>query len=127
MMVTKLLSTWGWDGFEQHVQSTCAFYERQRDIFLNAVEEHLDGVVECVAPDAGMFVWMKINGVKDTMDLISSKAVDARVLLLPGSVFVPQCNVPSPFVRASYSTASEEEINEALKRKKKIENKLGKE
>jgi hypothetical protein len=33
-----------------------------------------------------MFIWFELLGVKDSMSLISSKAVEAKVLFIPGQV-----------------------------------------
>jgi len=63
-----------------------------------------------------MFVWLKLEGVEDTWPLIKEKAVDKKVILVPGQPFSVPGTVPSPYVRAAYSTASPEDIDEALRR-----------
>jgi kynurenine/2-aminoadipate aminotransferase len=62
-----------------------------------------------------MFLWFKLNGINDTTELIQKKAVDKKVILVPGSVFSPS-NSPSPYARASFSVATYEDMDEALRR-----------
>jgi kynurenine/2-aminoadipate aminotransferase len=62
-----------------------------------------------------MFVWLKLLGIPDSAQLISTKAIEHKVLLVPGFEFYPNPLVTS-FVRAAYSIASEEDIEEGVKR-----------
>lgn len=73
------------------------------------------GLVEYTVPSAGMFVWMKLVGVEDSTSLILEKGQAKKVLLVPGSSFTPY-SPPSPFVRASFSTASHVDMDEACRR-----------
>ncbi len=68
--------------------------------------------------NVGMFIWfdLKKSGITDTNNLIKEKAVSAKVLMVPGAAFSTETNAPSSFVRASYSTATLEEMEEAMKR-----------
>ncbi len=69
-------------------------------------------------PDAGMFVWFRVQGLgTDAKDLIEKKAVAAKVLMLPGEAFlVEQSKANELFVRASFSVATDEQIENALAR-----------
>lgn len=118
VMLTRLLKHWGQQGWEKHVKETKLFYAQRRDFFLSKVEEHLKGLVEYTTPDAGMFVWFKITGLgTNSRDLIEKKAVDAKVLMLPGEAFlVKKAEDNVMYVRAAFSTATDFEIEEALKR-----------
>ena len=51
---------------------------------------------------AGMFLWIKFKNVDDTFDLIKEKALEKKVLLVPGRSFSPT-NSPSPYARAAFS------------------------
>ena len=84
-------------------------------MFLKAADRHLKGLAEWSIPSAGMFVWMKLLGIEDSSDLIRNKAVEKKLLLVPGVEFFPNPRVTS-YVRASFSTASENDINLALER-----------
>ncbi|KAJ3155817.1 hypothetical protein HDU89_005375 [Geranomyces variabilis] len=115
MLAFALLDKWGKDGFLEHTKRVAGFYEKKRDAFLKAADKRLKGVAEWVVPDAGMFVWLKLLGISDSSDLIRNKARDKKVLLVPGFEFFPNPR-NTPYVRASFSTANEEDMDEALKR-----------
>lgn len=60
---------------------------------------------------------MRLKGVVDSSELIKTRAVEKKVLLLPGIEFIPNsANRVSPFVRASFSTATDEQMDEACRR-----------
>ncbi|KAF0687174.1 Aste57867_21030 [Aphanomyces stellatus] len=114
-VVLELFKQWGEKGWHAHVESVCKFYRGQRDAFIKALEKYLTGLATWETPDAGMFVWIKLNGVNDSKTLIEQKAVANKVLLVPGQVFLPE-NTKSPFVRAAYSTATPEQMDLAVSR-----------
>jgi tryptophan aminotransferase len=51
----------------------------------------------------------------DSTDLIKTKAVEAGILALPGASFFA-VDRATPYVRASFSLISEEDLNEGLRR-----------
>lgn len=115
-VLLKLMQHWGEEGFEDHVKSVCSFYQAQRDAFLASADKHLTGLAGWTRPEAGMFSWIELYGVEDSFALISEKAVEEKVLLVPGSVFLSDPDAKSGHVRAAYSTASPEEMDKALER-----------
>jgi len=115
VICTELLKTWGQKGFENHVTQVQNFYKDQRNKMLKAAEKHLTGLAEWDEPKAGMFIWMKLNGIEDTQSLIEEKAREANVLLVPGTCFSTESG-PNPYVRAAYSLPNEEAMNEGFKR-----------
>ncbi|KAJ2896749.1 hypothetical protein IWW38_001928 [Coemansia aciculifera] len=61
-LISKLLNdAWGIDGWEAHLRDLRATYTLRRNLFIQAVNKHLAGLVEFTVPTAGMFLWMKIN------------------------------------------------------------------
>ncbi|KAJ2038689.1 hypothetical protein H4S03_002179 [Coemansia sp. S3946] len=61
-LISKLLNdTWGFDGWEAHLRELRAVYTLRRNLFIQAVDRHLAGLVEYTVPTAGMFLWMKVN------------------------------------------------------------------
>jgi len=111
----SVLETLGKEGLEAHLRKVCDTYKERRDRFCSLATKHLKGLAEWSVPEAGMFIWFKLNGVDDSMSLIQKKALEAKVLLVPGSAFSPN-EEPSPYVRASFSTATYEEMDLALSR-----------
>lgn len=119
IITAKLMNYWGEEGWNAHVDAVAYFYMTKRDMFTQAAKKHLPPQVKFTAPSAGMFVWFDLSGlgVTDTQELITKKAVEAKVLLVPGNAFNPAgSDHPSPFVRAAFSTANEEAIDTALSR-----------
>mmetsp|Transcript_36835 Transcript_36835/g.50744 ORF Transcript_36835/g.50744 Transcript_36835/m.50744 type:complete len:421 (+) Transcript_36835:89-1351(+) len=115
ILALTVLEQLGKEGFDNHLKIVQETYLKRRNLFLTYVEKHLKGLVEYGVPDAGMFVWFKLKGVEDSMELIQKEALEAKVLLVPGASFF--CDEsPSPYVRASFSTASEDEMDIALER-----------
>ena len=80
-----------------------------------AADKHLVGLVELGVPEAGMFLWLKLWGITDTKVLVEEKAAKANILLVPGQSFSP-LDEPSPYVRASFSTTSDNDIDSAMER-----------
>ncbi|THV04496.1 PLP-dependent transferase [Dendrothele bispora CBS 962.96] len=117
----SLLSTWGYDTFLLHTEHVSQFYREKRDVFQKAMKKHMSGLAEWVQPEAGMFFWFKLCGNEenandtDSKALIEGPAFTNGVLALPGTVFLPNGR-KSPYVRASFSVPSEEEVEEALRR-----------
>lgn len=116
VMVSELLHQWGMDGFKEHVKEVVHFYRSKKDIMVNAAKKWLSGLAEWEEPVAGMFLWLKLKGIKDTKKLIEEKALAKQVLLVPGCAFMPDPEAPCSYVRASYSLASEEQIDQGFQR-----------
>jgi kynurenine/2-aminoadipate aminotransferase len=121
-LVSSLFDSWaardGGDmtrGFDAQMARVAGFYRERRDTFLALAEKHVRGLAHWSAPSAGMFVWFRLDGIADSQKLITERAIDSKVLMVPGQSFMPNGEA-SPFVRAAYSTASEEDMNEALRR-----------
>ena len=70
----------------------------------------ITGLAEWSVPTGGMFLWLKLN-IKDTKKMIEVKAMERNVLFVPGSVFMIDSSLPCPYIRASYSTATPEQMD----------------
>jgi kynurenine/2-aminoadipate aminotransferase len=114
-IVLALLEKWGFEGLDKQKENVQKFYTKQRDALIQAAEKHLKGLAEWEVPVAGMFLWIRLLGVEDTFDLIRKKAVTEKVLFVPGRSFVPG-GANSPYIRASFSTATPEQMDIAMSR-----------
>jgi kynurenine/2-aminoadipate aminotransferase len=114
IVLLALLEHWGHEGLQAHIDRVCALYRAQRDACVAAARKRLGGLCEFDVPNAGMFLWLR-SLVADTDALIKVKAADARVILIGGQSFMPD-DSPSPYLRASYSTATPENMNIAFER-----------
>lgn len=44
-----------------HIEACCAFYARQRDAMVNAIQTHLPKRVRYTVPDGGIFIWASLD------------------------------------------------------------------
>ncbi|XP_033736617.1 kynurenine/alpha-aminoadipate aminotransferase, mitochondrial-like [Pecten maximus] len=116
MTLAMILKEWGLDGFLDHTDKTAKFYENRCQLCLKAAKKHLTGLAEWSEPCGGMFLWLKLLNITDAHELITKKAYLRDVLFVPGNVFTFDSSAPCQYVRASYSTATEEEMNMAFAR-----------
>lgn len=110
-----VLQHWGYEGFEKHVENVSEFYRRRKDLCLAAVEKHMTGLADWSEPSGGMFLWLKLH-VADTYKLITVKAREKGVLFVPGNAFMLDSSQPCPYVRASYSMSTAEQMDKAFER-----------
>ncbi|XP_040821923.1 kynurenine/alpha-aminoadipate aminotransferase, mitochondrial isoform X2 [Ochotona curzoniae] len=116
LMIYQLLHQWGQDGFLAHIDRVVHFYRNQRDAALAAADKWLSGLAEWHLPTAGMFLWIKVKGISDVKELIEEKAIEKEVLLVPGNGFYSNSSAPSPYLRASFSVVSPEQMDVAFQR-----------
>ncbi|KAA0146863.1 hypothetical protein FNF28_07625 [Cafeteria roenbergensis] len=114
---------------EAHIAEVASFYRSQRDACIEAINKHLrdPGLAELYAvPSGGMFAWIKVPGLADTTALVKERAAAAGVLFVPGSAFVPGGgSAHSAFVRASFSVASHEQLDESIPPLRERDSRLG--
>jgi kynurenine/2-aminoadipate aminotransferase len=116
MMVFRFLNEFGQDGFLKHAKSVAEFYENQCHTMLKAAERHLTGIAEWNRPSGGMFLWIRLLEVKDTRRMIVEKGLEKMVMLTPGCYFMCDESKETSYLRASFSWASEEQMNEGFRR-----------
>ncbi|KAL9646146.1 hypothetical protein ABK040_008023 [Willaertia magna] len=124
MLIYKVLEGWGLAGFKKHVNYIQQFYKKKRDDLAECVEKYLKDHVDYYLPKGGMFLWLKLKGISDSLKFIEQKARTEKVLLLPGIYFFAGAEgddakgtaTAIPYVRASFAMASKEQMEEACKR-----------
>uniref|UniRef100_A0A8C2QVJ4 Aminotransferase class I/classII large domain-containing protein n=1 Tax=Capra hircus TaxID=9925 RepID=A0A8C2QVJ4_CAPHI len=115
LLVSHLLHQWGEEGFLAHVDRVIDFYREQRDALLAAADKWLS-LAEWQVPTAGMFLWVKIKGIHDVRKLIEEKAFKKEIFMLPGCGFYLDSSAPCPYFRASFSSASPEQMDLAFQK-----------
>ncbi|KAG0005726.1 hypothetical protein BGZ65_010318 [Modicella reniformis] len=113
-----LVNSWGHQGFHDHTRKVAEFYGERCQLFCQYARKHLTGLADWVEPNAGMFVWFTLKGIEDSFDLILNKAMEKKVLLVPGIEFYchPEKSGPSQCVRASFSNVTEQDMDLGLER-----------
>ncbi|KAK3925384.1 Kynurenine/alpha-aminoadipate aminotransferase, mitochondrial [Frankliniella fusca] len=116
VLAHQLFQVWGIGKLKKHFANVRAFYKERRDIMIQAAEKHLIGLAQWSLPTGGMFLWIKVNNVKDTSAMVLSRGLDKKILLVPGRFFHTDTQKGSPYIRASFSVSSPDEIDEGMAR-----------
>ncbi|XP_071118320.1 kynurenine/alpha-aminoadipate aminotransferase, mitochondrial-like [Haliotis cracherodii] len=111
-IVWKVLQNMGHDGFIEHGCRVANFYHKRSQRASRIAEAYLKGLAEWSDPVAGMFLWMKLLGVEDSRP-ICQKLIQKGAVVVQGHIFCP-ASVNSPYIRVSYSYASEEDLAKAF-------------
>ncbi|HYP55336.1 MAG TPA: PLP-dependent aminotransferase family protein [Solirubrobacterales bacterium] len=98
-----------------HVRRLTEAFRCRRDAMLDALAEHFGELgAEWSRPAGGMFVWMRLPGELDTVDLLDA-ALDEGVSFVPGSVFAADGGHRDA-LRLCFSSVKEEEIGAGVER-----------
>jgi len=116
VMTSRLLEQWGHQGFLEHVSKVESFYAGRRDRMLAAADRHLAGLCDYGAPGGGMFLWIKVDGVQSTWDMIMERGLARNIMLMPGRAFQPDGSRGCSYLRAAFSIAPEESFDTAMER-----------
>ncbi|KAH7136550.1 pyridoxal phosphate-dependent transferase [Dactylonectria macrodidyma] len=130
LILYKLLDeTWGHEGYLRWLMNLRLEYTKKRDALLAACEDHLPrDLVTWEPPAAGMFMWLEVDYTKhphsaersivDIEQEIFDSCIESGVLVARGSWFLTEKDKPPPglFFRATYASATPENMNEAIKR-----------
>jgi len=111
-----LFEALGRDGLDNMMKRLQWAYFQRRRIIVKSARRHLAGLVNFTVPRSGMFLWLDCSpsGIHDAAARIPD-LVKAKVLVVPGNWFLEQRG-PSQFLRATYSAASEEGLDEGMRR-----------
>ena len=103
------------DGFmETQVHRVRAYYQRQRDLMLGALDAHMTAGMQWTKPADGMFLWCTLaEGVNATE--LAYEAVKQGVAYVPGETFFTG-GTGLNTLRLSYSVATPEEIETGVSR-----------
>jgi 2-aminoadipate transaminase len=100
---------------ERHLPRIAEAYKRKGDALCNALRMQLGDSIEFNAPQGGMFVWARIDGV-DASQLLT-RAIDNKVIFVPGKAFF--VDRLDPFaLRLSFAAPGVDDIEEGAKRLK---------
>ncbi|XP_011879387.1 PREDICTED: kynurenine/alpha-aminoadipate aminotransferase, mitochondrial-like [Vollenhovia emeryi] len=116
VIMYKLLKTWGYEGLMQHYMKLRCFYKERRDVISELAHKHLNGLADFSVPKGGFFLWIKVRGIKNTWKMIMQQGVKSGVIMAPGAAFMKDSTKSCNAIRASFTKASREEMDLALKR-----------
>ena len=101
--------------FDEHVEMLRSVYAGRRDHMLAALTREMPAGVEWSRPEGGMFVWLTLPEGLDGAELLAQSLESARVAFVPGGAFFAD-GTGANTIRLSFSCASEEMIDEGIRR-----------
>ncbi len=115
MVASKFIDTYGLD---EHIDFIRGLYREKCTLMLSELDKQLGDKVEYTRPEGGLFIWLTAKGKNG--DEIAKQAIENKVAVVTGSSFNPIQGGFSSSVRLNYSTPSDEQIIEGVKRLAKI-------
>ncbi|KAJ0171939.1 hypothetical protein K1T71_012702 [Dendrolimus kikuchii] len=101
------------DRLANHLKSTSEFYRLRRDALYHEMQILTD-LVHCPLPSAGLFFWVKVNGVEDVYNMVFHTAFKRGLMLIPGQAFVYDSTAPCPYLRLTFSKIKYEDMKTAI-------------
>lgn len=99
---------------DAHVKEISALYGKRKDLMLEGIKKYFPEGVKYTDPEGGMFLWVEVPGVDDTVELFK-ECLEHNVAFVPGDPFFAGEVQPGAF-RLNYSNMKEDQIEVGLKR-----------
>lgn len=99
---------------DEHIKVISKAYSERKDRMVADIKKYFPKNVQCTNPKGGMFLWVTVPGVEDTVELFK-KCLKHNVAFVPGDPFFGTNPVPGTF-RLNYSCMSDDKIDEGIKR-----------
>jgi len=111
MVASKFIDKYGLD---DHINFIKSLYRDKCNLMLSELDKNVAGKAVYTRPEGGLFIWLTVDGANG--DEIAKKAIANKVAVVTGSSFNPIQGGYSSSVRLNYSTPSDEQIIEGVKR-----------
>ncbi|MDO4903430.1 MAG: PLP-dependent aminotransferase family protein [Limosilactobacillus sp.] len=98
---------------DEHVKKISDLYGKRKQLMVEGIEEYFPAGVKYTHPEGGMFLWVEVPGVDDTVELFKD-SLKHNVAFVPGDPFYAGKPKPGAF-RLNYSNMDEESIKVGLK------------
>ena len=99
---------------DAHVKEISDLYGKRKDLMLEGTKKYFPEGVKYTNPEGGMFLWVEVPGVDDTVELFK-ECLEHDVAFVPGDPFFAGEAQPGAF-RLNYSNMKEDQIEVGLKR-----------
>ena len=120
-IVGNIIRHWGDDGLNEYVSQMQYKYAKKATCALASLEKHMKTLAVWKKPVGGMFLWLRILDVEDAMPIFV-KLREHGIVVMPGYVSLVE-KVDSrgvakkcPYIRISFSYASEDSIEQGVQR-----------
>ena len=113
MLCHKYMTTCDLDG---HIAKINDLYRHKCNLMLECIDKYIPSdKVTFTRPEGGLFIWGIVKNCEDA-SFVVKKAIEKKVAVVPGSAFNCDTEAPSNAFRLNYSTPSDEQIVEGIKR-----------
>ncbi len=103
-----------------HIKDINALYRRKCQLMLDCIDKYVPASkVTFTRPDGGLFIWGTVKNCSDVSPIVQ-RLLEKKVAVVPGSTFNCDTSAPSSCFRLNYSTPSDEQIVEGIKRLGKV-------
>jgi 2-aminoadipate transaminase len=99
---------------DAHVAEISKLYGHRKDLMAAGIKKYFPAGVKATDPEGGMFLWVEVPGVDDTVALFQ-ECLKHNVAFVPGDPFFAGKPQPGTF-RLNYSNMSDEQIDTGLQR-----------
>uniref|UniRef100_A0A2A4K0Z8 Aminotransferase class I/classII large domain-containing protein n=1 Tax=Heliothis virescens TaxID=7102 RepID=A0A2A4K0Z8_HELVI len=96
-----------------HLTNARDFYKRRRDALHSALTP-LERLAPFSLPHAGLFFWLRVNGVDDVYNMVFHTAFQRGLMLVPGQAFLYDSSAPCPYLRLTFSKIRLEDMDAAV-------------
>lgn len=98
---------------DAHVKEISDLYGKRKALMTDGIKRYFPQGVKYTDPEGGMFLWVEVPGVDDTVELFK-ECLKHNVAFVPGDPFFAGKPQPGAF-RLNYSNAPEEQIKKGMK------------
>lgn len=101
-------------GLDDHIAEIRKLYRRKASLMVSELENTFAGEIDFTHPEGGLFLWGTMKNGEDSSEFFK-KAIAEKVAVVDGKTFMPNPGSCCSF-RLNYSTPSDEQIVEGVKR-----------
>lgn len=98
----------------EHLKGARELYHKRRDA-LNTALEPIADLAPYSLPKAGLFFWIRVNGVSDVYNMVFQTALQRGLMLVPGQAFLYDTSATCQYVRLTFSKIKYEDMNTAVR------------
>ena len=98
---------------DAHVKEISDLYGKRKQLMVDGIKKYFPAGVKYTDPEGGMFLWVEVPGVDDTVALFK-ECLKHNVAFVPGDPFFASKAQPGTF-RLNYSNAQEDKIKAGMK------------
>ena len=101
---------------DAHIEDIRSIYRHKCDLMLDCIERYVPrDIVTFTRPEGGLFIWGTVKDCDDVSPIVQ-QLIAKKVAVVPGSAFNCDTSKKSSSFRLNYSTPSDEQIIEGVKR-----------